>query len=63
MEFRASLQRSRTALGHLQECDWQVSGDLNRASQIMHQAFAEKPQSPNGVSTGPGSVKNVSSAA
>lgn len=63
VEFRASLQRTRTALGQLQECDWQVSGDLNRASQIMHQAFAERPQSPNGVPIGPGSVKNVSSAA
>jgi len=59
LEFRASLQRTRTALGHLQECDWQVSGDLNRASQIMHQAFAEKPPLPGGR----GSAKNVSSAA
>ena len=59
VEFRASLQRTRTALGQLQECDWQVSGDLNRASQIMHQAFAEKPPLPDGR----GSTKNVSSAA
>ena len=63
LEFRASLERTSTALGHLQECDWQVSGDLNRASQIMHQAFAEKAPLPDGVPIGPGSVKNVSSAA
>src|SRR5690348_6411634 len=53
VEFRASLQRSSAALGHLQECDWQVSGDLNRASQIMHQAFAENAPVSDGVPLGP----------
>lgn len=63
VEFRASLQHSRDALGHLQECDWQVSGDLNRASQIMHQAFAEKAPVPDAVPLGPRSVKSIISAA
>ena len=63
VEFRASLQHSRDALGHLQECDWQVSGDLNRASQIMHQAFAEKAPLPDTAPLGPRPVKNIISAA
>lgn len=63
VEFRASLQRSSAALGHLQKCDWQVSGDLNRASQIMHQAFAEKAPVSDAVPLGPRAVKNIISAA
>jgi hypothetical protein len=63
IEFRGSLQRSRAALGHLQECDWQVSGDLNRASQIMHQAFAEKAPPADAGALGPRPVKNIISAA
>ena len=41
VEFRTSIQHSRTALGELQECDSRFSLDLGRASQAMHHAFTK----------------------
>ena len=41
VEFRGSLQHSRSALGELQDCDCQFSEDLGRASEVMHHAFSK----------------------
>jgi hypothetical protein len=41
VEFRTSIQQSRSALGTLQECDCRFSVDLNRASELMHHAFTK----------------------
>ncbi|HLK49829.1 MAG TPA: hypothetical protein VKT49_16920 [Bryobacteraceae bacterium] len=41
VEFRGSLQHSRSALGELHDRDCEFSEDLGRASEVMHHAFSK----------------------
>ena len=41
MDFRSSIQHSRSALEDLRESDCQFSEDLGRASEVMQHAFSK----------------------